>query len=99
MIGSLTRFRIEGLHNLYTFDIPIADNKLVLVGENGTGKSTVANFIYFFLTRQWDRMLEYQFRNVLAVIDDTEIQVSRDEIDDYTTIDTRLTRRFPTRVV
>jgi predicted ATPase len=99
VIGLLTRFRIEGLHNIYTFDIPIVENKLVLVGENGTGKSTVANFIYFFLTRQWSRMLDYQFRSVLAVIDGKEFQVSRDEIDDYTTIDSRLTRRLSPRMV
>jgi recombinational DNA repair ATPase RecF len=47
MSGRLTQFRIEALHNTRTIDIQIEDNKLVLVGENGTGKSTVANFIYF----------------------------------------------------
>jgi ABC-type uncharacterized transport system ATPase subunit len=47
MAGILSRFRIEALHQTRTIDVKIADNKLVLVGENGTGKSTVANFIYF----------------------------------------------------
>jgi ABC-type Mn2+/Zn2+ transport system ATPase subunit len=56
MPGAFTRFRIESLYNRYMIDIPIKDNKLVLVGENGAGKSTVANLIYLFLTHQWQRM-------------------------------------------
>lgn len=80
MSGQLTRFRIEGLHNIRTIDIPITNNKLVLVGENGTGKSTVANFIYFFLTTQWSRMLEHKFKSVLAVIDSKEYKLSRNDI-------------------
>jgi predicted ATPase len=80
MPGQLTRFRIEGLHNNRTIDIPIIDNKLVLVGENGTGKSTVANFIYFFLTTQWSRMIEHKFKSVLAVIDSKAYEFGRDNI-------------------
>jgi predicted ATP-binding protein involved in virulence len=61
--------------------VPITDNKLVLVGENGAGKSTVANFIYFFLTRQWNRILEYDFNSISAVLDWKEITIRRDDID------------------
>ena len=41
MSEAFTRFRIEALDNRYTYDVPIRDNKLILVGENGTGKSTM----------------------------------------------------------
>jgi hypothetical protein len=80
MPGLLTQFRIEGLHHNRTIDIPITDNKLVLVGENGTGKSTVANFIYFLLTTQWTRMLEYDFKSITAVIDSKEYRFSHNDI-------------------
>lgn len=66
MPGTLSRFRIEQLHARRTIDVEIQDNKLVLVGENGTGKSTVANLIYFFLTRQWERMLKYEFKSMIV---------------------------------
>jgi predicted ATPase len=84
MPGTLTRFRIEALHNRHTIDIPITDNKLILIGENGTGKSTVTNFIYFFLTRQWHRMLTYNFKRVVATIDDKDIEVTKEDckVDD-----------------
>lgn len=80
MSGTLSRFRIEALHNIRTIDVPIEDDRLVLVGENGTGKSTVANLIYFFLTHQWHRMLTYQFEAITATIGSEKITISRSEL-------------------
>ncbi len=65
----LSRFRIDSLHGQRTVDLPIVDNQLVLVGENGSGKSTVANILYLFLTRQWLRLQSLDIRAVSAVID------------------------------
>ncbi|HEY6284111.1 MAG TPA: AAA family ATPase [Ktedonobacteraceae bacterium] len=94
MSGTLSRFRIEALHNRHTIDVRIEDNKLSLVGENGTGKSTVANFIYFFLTRQWHRMLNYGFKAVVAVIDSVRIEVTQEDLVKSRDSD-RLLRRLP----
>ncbi len=80
MFGAFTRFRIEALHGRYNVDIPIEDNKLVLVGENGTGKSTVASLIFLFLTRQWSRLAAYDFESITAVINSEQIELTKDEI-------------------
>src|SRR5690242_830654 len=76
----LTRFRIEGLHGLRTINVEIENNRLILVGENGTGKSTVANLIYFFLTQQWNRILTYKFKYISATIGSMEITLNYQEI-------------------
>ena len=91
MLGKLSRFRIEDLHNVRTINVHIEDNKLVLVGENGTGKSTVANFIYFFLTRQWHRILNYEFKRIVAILDSKEFIVDREEL---VKIDTQVSEDF-----
>src|SRR5438093_9602493 len=81
MPGELTRFIIEALHDRYTIDVPIEDNKLILVGENGTSKSTVANIIYLFLTQQWYRIpITYDFKSITAVIDAEEIEITKEEL-------------------
>lgn len=80
MTTQFTRFRIEGLHNRRTIDVPIKDNRLVLVGENGTGKSTVANFMYYFLTTQWSRMLDTTFKTVIATLNGTDYAFTKDTI-------------------
>jgi energy-coupling factor transporter ATP-binding protein EcfA2 len=66
MAIQLTRFRVERLHGFRTIDVQITDNKLVLVGENGTGKSTIANMIYYFLTQQWTRLATYSYQKIVA---------------------------------
>jgi predicted ATPase len=97
MTGILSHFRIEALHNRHTIDVPITDNKLVLIGENGTGKSTVTNFIYFFLTRQWRRMLPYDFRRVVATINDKDIEFAKEDFSKTGDIDRYLIGRVPLR--
>jgi predicted ATPase len=81
MAASLTQFRIEGLHGRRTIDIPIEDNRLVLVGENGTGKSTVANLIYYTLTQQWRRVREYKFSALQVTASAKTIRLKREDID------------------
>jgi predicted ATPase len=53
----------------------------VLVGENGTGKSTVANLIYYTLTQQWRRVREYKFSALQVTADGSTVRLQREEIE------------------
>lgn len=77
----LSRFVIRGLHRQQTINMPIEDNILILVGDNGIGKSTVATFMYFFLTRQWHRMLNYNFYSVSAIIHSEIIDIKKEDLE------------------
>lgn len=82
MPTSLTRFQIDGLHGRSrSIDIPIRDNRLILVGENGTGKSTVANLLYYVLTQQWRRVSEYRFGSLEVTAVDSTVKVTHEEVD------------------
>lgn len=52
---------IKGLHGHRDVTIPIRDGRIVMVGRNGLGKTTVVNIIYLALSQQWDRLIEYNF--------------------------------------
>lgn len=80
MTATLTQFRIEHLHGKKDINIPIVDNRLVLVGENGAGKSTVANLIYYFLTRQWVRLRDYKFTALEATVSGTQVRITHDDL-------------------
>ena len=85
MATALTQFQIEGLHGRKrTIDIPVRDNRLVLVGENGTGKSTVANLLYYVLTQQWRRIMDYRFAAIQVGSADAQVRFTHDDVEALT---------------
>jgi predicted ATP-dependent endonuclease of OLD family len=76
----IERFVIKGLHQTRDYEIEIRDNRIVMVGVNGLGKTTVVNLLYLILSRQWERVLEYNFDSLGLTINDKEytIKIERD---------------------
>lgn len=79
-MSQISSFKIEGLYNARTINLQIEDNTLILVGENGTGKSTVVNILYFFLTSQWNRIDKIQLKSISATINNKEYYLSKNNI-------------------
>lgn len=77
---SLTNFSIFSLHGKYDVRIPISDNRLILVGVNGLGKTTVVNALYFLLTSQWGRLLEIDFQKICVELNGVAVTLNRKDI-------------------
>jgi predicted ATPase len=78
----LKQFQIDGLHGRNRMiDIPIRDNRLIVIGENGTGKSTVANILYYVLTQQWRRLVDYRFNAVQVGTADSHVRVTHEDVE------------------
>ncbi len=99
-------FVIRGLHDTRDYDIPIRDNRIVMVGVNGLGKTTVVNLLYLILSQQWNRVLEYTFDSISLTINNEEYKLEQESTTD--SIDLRsagevlrnqLADRFPREVV
>ena len=75
----IEKFSIRGLHSTRDYHIPIRDNKIVMVGVNGLGKTTVVNLLYLILSRQWERTLDYAFRSIELSVDGLTYHVEREE--------------------
>jgi len=105
MPTTITQFQIEGLHGRNrTIDIPIRDNKLVLVGENGTGKSTVANILYYVLTQQWRRLVDHRFTAIQVRTADSQVKVSHEDVEALTAyksgpLSPELRHRYPPQML
>ncbi|PSV20701.1 AAA family ATPase [Photobacterium sp. GB-56] len=61
--------KIDKLYGHKSFDVKLADNQLILVGENGLGKSTIINIFFYTLTSQWPKLLKYQFEKIEVSVD------------------------------
>lgn len=90
---------IKGLFGDRDYRIALNDNRLVLVAENGSGKTTIVNIIYYFLSGQWTKLLKYDFNYVEAEFLSIKIKVSKSEIDITTSkrFDSLL-KRYPDRI-
>lgn len=80
MNSTLERFRILGLHGRKSVDVVIKENTLVLVGENGSGKTTFLRILFHFLSGRWLSLVQFRFDSIVATISGIEYKVSHEEL-------------------
>lgn len=69
---TITQFQIQKLHGYKDINVQIKDNTLIIVGENGSGKTTVLRLLYYFLSGQWSSLATYQFDQLILTINGKE---------------------------
>lgn len=95
----IEKIRIEGLFGEHDYEIPVKDNRLILVAENGSGKTTIVNIIYYLLTRQWNKLLRYNFKSLSVTVDEEEFKFSRKEMDVFNSPKLkRYLKRYPEKI-
>lgn len=65
---AITRFEIKKLHGYKNIDLRLEDNTLILVGENGAGKTTILHLFYYLLSGQWSSIARFQFEELAMTI-------------------------------
>jgi len=68
MTTSITRFEIKKLHGYKNIDLRLEDNTIILVGENGAGKTTILHLFYYILSGQWSSIARFQFEEIAMTI-------------------------------
>ena len=76
-------FKASGLRGSKTMYVRLEDNKLVLVDENRTGESAFVNLMYYFLTKQWNRLQEYRFSSLEAQFGDHELVLTPEHLEQH----------------
>lgn len=92
----ICKFSIKKLHGLYTFVLEFKDNRLILVGENGTGKTTCLKIFYYFITGQISRLSFYDFESLEFEFENAnKINLPKSIISKILNIDNRYLRQLP----
>jgi len=91
---NIRSFTIEGLHNSKDYELQFSENKLILVSDNGAGKTTIVNIFYYFLSKQWNKLLEYNFRKIKCIINEEKIEFTKDFFQNLLQRDNKFKHRF-----
>src|SRR5689334_9274430 len=95
----LSEFYVRGLHGNKDLLVSLHGDRLIIVGENGTGKSTLVNLIYYFITCQWNRLLEFRFQSISAKVDQTHVEITHVMLERFQERRVNFTRNFPSSIV
>jgi ABC-type branched-subunit amino acid transport system ATPase component len=80
MFGDVRAFRAEKILGDETYELSLEADATIIVGPNGTGKSTLLNVFYLFITRQWARLLQYNFSKLTLQLSNREISITRADL-------------------
>ena len=58
---NIEKIGIYGLFGRYNIEIPFEKSVNIFIGENGLGKTTILNCIYFLLEKKFDRLSNIKF--------------------------------------
>lgn len=80
----IKRFKITKLFGFRTVSIPFDDNIKILIGENGLGKTTVLNCLYYVLSEKYHKLFAIEFERIeLSFADNNKIQFTKRELESY----------------
>jgi predicted ATPase len=82
MVSAITKISIRRLHGSLNISVPVRDNRLLLVGVNGLGKSTFINCLYFVLSKQWQRLREVDFESIRIDLKGSHLTINKSDLAD-----------------
>jgi len=80
----IKRFKITKLFGFRNIDISFDSDIKILIGENGLGKTTVLNALYYVLSEMYIKLLKIDFEQIELVFNDNdEISFSKYELNTF----------------
>ena len=92
----LENFLVIGLHGRTTVKARISDNTLIIVGENGSGKTTFLRILFHFLSGRWLQLVQFKFDSISATIAGIEYKITHEElVKAFKVVDRRILSEIP----
>ena len=91
-------FEITGLFGKIDYQLRFDDNRLILIGENGAGKSTIMKIFYYVLSTNFTKLMTYNFVSIRLSIDNNIFEFSRNELAPFDLLNRPELRHIPVSI-
>lgn len=82
MSANLERIQIIGLYDTSKcIDVQIKDNTLILVGENGSGKTTFLRILFNLLAGRWQELSTFSFKSAILTFDGQDLEIVSSDLN------------------
>lgn len=99
-MSNIKNFTIKGLFNTQNVEIPFNENIKILIGENGLGKTTILNTLYYLLTKKWHKLIRIPFDEIeLTFENHSVIYFSKKQLEAYLMDDKRQRKRGNIQII
>ncbi len=97
----IKRFKITKLFGFRDVSIPFDSDIKILIGENGLGKTTILNSLYYVLSEKYYKLNTVEFERIELVFrDGNKIQFTKRDLESYVRFQERQGHRgIPTEVL
>lgn len=79
----IKRFKIDGLFDYKTVEIVFGHPILILIGENGYGKTTILNALNYTLQGCYKELLDIKFNAIEIQIEDNSYGFTKEQLQEY----------------
>lgn len=99
-MSNIKKYAINGLFNTQNVVIPFDENIKILIGENGLGKTTILNSLYYVLTKKWHKLIKIPFESIELTFDSNSIiRFSKKQLEAYLMDDKRQRKRGHIQII
>ncbi|MGJ8760735.1 MAG: AAA family ATPase [Polaribacter sp.] len=81
---TISRFKIEKLFGYQDVNIEFNSNHIIIIGENGLGKTTVLNCLYYILEKKFKKLNNIKFESIeLQFSNKKKVSFTKNDLDFY----------------